>query len=72
MARRVIEGQVDVFEVLREGSEGGRPLPSAQALTPSPKGEGLGERDLWRGGRGRIPPPQRAAEQCSALRGTPL
>lgn len=44
MARRVIEGQVDVFEVLREGSEDGRPLPSApKALPPSPKGEGLGK-----------------------------
>ena len=44
MARRVIEGQVDVFEVLREGNVGERPLPSApKALTPSPKGEGLGE-----------------------------
>ena len=44
MARRVIEGQVDVFEVLREGNVGARPLPSApKALPPSPKGEGLGE-----------------------------
>ena len=52
---------------VERGTTGGRPLSSAQALTPSPKGDGKGGRP---GSRGNGPKAAEALRRCAMRRHT--